>query len=80
MKTLPRLVLVTGLISVLFAAASQAEKAGVSVAVTELRGPLHLLQAELLARLRRGDDAGVNLEQALKVTMSGIASGLRNTG
>ena len=45
MKTLPRLVLVTGLISVLFAAASQAEKAGVSVAVTQLRGPLHLLQA-----------------------------------
>ncbi len=46
MKTLPQLVLVTGLVSVLFAAASQAEKAGVSVAVTELRGPLHLLQAE----------------------------------
>ena len=45
MKTSLRLVLVTGLTSVLFAAASQAEKAGVSVAVTELRGPLHLLQA-----------------------------------
>jgi len=45
MKILPRLILVTGLISVLFAAASQAEKAGVSVAVTQLRGPLHLLQA-----------------------------------
>jgi phosphoenolpyruvate carboxylase len=41
--------------------------------------PLHLLQAELLARLRKGD-AESNLEQALKVTMSGIASGLRNTG
>lgn len=45
MKTLPQLVLVTGLITVLCAAASQAEKAAVSVAVTQLRGPLHLLQA-----------------------------------
>jgi phosphoenolpyruvate carboxylase len=51
--------------------------------------PLHLLQAELLARYRGSnrepsehtrppaDDAIV---QALKVTMAGIATGLRNTG
>ena len=40
--------------------------------------PLHLLQAELLARYRAdGDDASA---RALKVTMAGIASGLRNTG
>jgi len=40
--------------------------------------PLHLLQAELLARYRgRGDDESA---RALKVTMAGIASGLRNTG
>ena len=43
--------------------------------------PLHLLQAELLARSRgdqENDSAAV--ERALKVTMAGIASGLRNTG
>jgi phosphoenolpyruvate carboxylase len=40
--------------------------------------PLHLLQAELLARFRaEADDASA---RALKVTMAGIASGLRNTG
>jgi phosphoenolpyruvate carboxylase len=40
--------------------------------------PLHLLQAELLARYRAtGDDQSA---RALKVTMAGIASGLRNTG
>ena len=42
--------------------------------------PLHLLQVELLARWR---DKGAQLdevERALKVTMAGIASGLRNTG
>ncbi|WP_371230254.1 phosphoenolpyruvate carboxylase [Pseudomonas sp. QE6] len=43
--------------------------------------PLHLLQAELLARSRRcaGDACG-GLEQALLVTVAGIAAGLRNTG
>jgi phosphoenolpyruvate carboxylase len=42
--------------------------------------PLHLLQAELLARWRdkRMDPEAV--EQSLQVTMAGIASGLRNTG
>lgn len=43
--------------------------------------PLHLLQAELLARSRRctGDACG-GLEQAMLVTVAGIAAGLRNTG
>ena len=41
--------------------------------------PLHLLQVELLARRRAGEDSGA-VTQALKVTMAGIASGLRNTG
>ncbi len=43
--------------------------------------PLHLLQAELLARWRgeHTDDLD-SVERALKVTMAGIASGLRNTG
>ncbi len=42
--------------------------------------PLHLLQAELLARWREGDGDRHPVEQALQVTMAGIASGLRNTG
>ncbi|MGR8919490.1 MAG: phosphoenolpyruvate carboxylase [Gammaproteobacteria bacterium] len=47
--------------------------------------PLHLLQAELLARARgaaadAGDGPAGAVRQALKVTMAGIASGLRNTG
>ena len=42
--------------------------------------PLHILQAELLARWReKGADLD-SVERALKVTMAGIASGLRNTG
>ena len=41
--------------------------------------PLHLLQAELLVRRRNGQDSEA-VRQALKVTMAGIASGLRNTG
>ncbi len=41
--------------------------------------PLHLLQAELLARRRSGNDSEA-VAQALKVTMAGISSGLRNTG
>ena len=40
--------------------------------------PLHLLQAELLARLREGEDEQV--AQALRATMAGIASGLLYTG
>ena len=43
--------------------------------------PLHLLQAELLARSRqREQEAGSALEQALLVSVAGIAAGLRNTG
>ena len=43
--------------------------------------PLHRLQAELLARSRQQDAAqGSPLEQALLVSVAGIAAGLRNTG
>ncbi|WP_447593150.1 phosphoenolpyruvate carboxylase [Aquipseudomonas campi] len=43
--------------------------------------PLHLLQAELLARSRlRESPADSPLEQALLVSVAGIAAGLRNTG
>ncbi|WP_346838565.1 phosphoenolpyruvate carboxylase [Microbulbifer sp. SAOS-129_SWC] len=41
--------------------------------------PLHLLQAELMARLRERDEDPV-LESALMVTIAGIAAGMRNTG
>lgn len=43
--------------------------------------PLHYLQAELLGRDREGK-GGVpeEVERALKVTMAGIAAGMRNTG
>ena len=40
--------------------------------------PLHLLQAELIGRLRENHDDQV--AEALKITMAGIASGLRHTG
>ena len=42
--------------------------------------PLHLLQAELLARSRAAVSPPEAVERALLVTMAGIASGLRNTG
>ncbi|MDY6949419.1 MAG: phosphoenolpyruvate carboxylase, partial [Pseudomonadota bacterium] len=42
--------------------------------------PLNYLQAELLKRERRAGTIAPELEQALKVTMSGIAAGMRNTG
>ncbi|KKO09606.1 hypothetical protein LCGC14_0030990 [marine sediment metagenome] len=43
--------------------------------------PLHLLQAELLARTRaQGQSVGEDLERALLVTVAGIAAGMRNTG
>lgn len=42
--------------------------------------PLHLLQAELLERSRQLDQPPAEVERALKVTMAGISSGLRNTG
>jgi len=40
--------------------------------------PLNLLQVELLARIRRGDDREV--QDALLITVNGIAAGMRNTG
>ncbi len=40
--------------------------------------PLHYLQAELLHRDRHQPNQTV--EQALMVTMTGIATGMRNTG
>ncbi len=43
--------------------------------------PLHYLQAELLYRTRQPNPAHFDdLEHALKVTMAGIAAGMRNTG
>jgi phosphoenolpyruvate carboxylase len=48
--------------------------------------PLHYLQAELLRRDRLADQDGTDnegqalVETALKVTMAGIAAGIRNTG
>jgi phosphoenolpyruvate carboxylase len=41
--------------------------------------PINLVQIELLARLRRNEDAP-ELERAFIVTVNGIAAGLRNTG
>ena len=43
--------------------------------------PLHLMQTELLARSRQQTDPAQSpLEQALLVSVAGIAAGLRNTG
>lgn len=42
--------------------------------------PLHYLQAELIKRTRQQNEVCPELEQALKVTMAGIAAGMRNTG
>ena len=45
--------------------------------------PLHYLQAELLRRNRESEGKGDVqdlVERALKVTMAGIAAGMRNTG
>ena len=40
--------------------------------------PLNLLQAELLRRVRK--EKRTDSQQALMVTMAGIAAGMRNTG
>ena len=40
--------------------------------------PLNLLQVELLARIRSGDNG--HIQDALLVTVNGIAAGMRNTG
>lgn len=43
--------------------------------------PLHYLQAELLFRERQDQDViSHEVERALKVSMAGIAAGMRNTG
>ncbi len=42
--------------------------------------PLNVLQAELMRRSRDDDSASYFVEQALMVTMAGIAAGMRNTG
>ncbi|WP_281630309.1 phosphoenolpyruvate carboxylase [Vibrio sp. St2] len=42
--------------------------------------PLNMLQAELLYRTRQNDAASPELEEALMVTIAGIAAGMRNTG
>lgn len=42
--------------------------------------PLNLLQVELLARLRQTENPDSELEQALMITITGIAAGMRNTG
>lgn len=55
-------------------------RASISVRDTYL-DPLHLLQVELLARSReQGEAVCPAVEQALLVTVAGIAAGLRNTG
>lgn len=42
--------------------------------------PLNYLQAELLKRERSSEKISIELEEALKITMTGIAAGMRNTG
>ncbi|MCL6416488.1 phosphoenolpyruvate carboxylase [Aestuariirhabdus sp. Z084] len=43
--------------------------------------PLHILQVELMRRLRElGDGGDPTLEQGLMISIAGIAAGLRNTG
>ncbi|OXX26767.1 phosphoenolpyruvate carboxylase [Vibrio sp. V08_P9A1T1] len=42
--------------------------------------PLNMLQAELLYRTRQTETAPAELEEALMVTIAGIAAGMRNTG
>lgn len=42
--------------------------------------PLNMLQAELLYRTRKQETISPMLEEALMVTIAGIATGMRNTG
>ncbi|MDC0610113.1 phosphoenolpyruvate carboxylase [Vibrio sp.] len=42
--------------------------------------PLNMLQAELLYRTRQHEETPAELEEALMITIAGIAAGMRNTG
>ncbi len=42
--------------------------------------PLNLLQVELLRRFRANPEVNPDVEQALMITITGIAAGMRNTG
>ncbi|WP_343070155.1 phosphoenolpyruvate carboxylase [Bartonella phoceensis] len=42
--------------------------------------PLNVLQAELLHRSRQQEHPDPRVEQALMVTIAGVAAGMRNTG
>lgn len=42
--------------------------------------PLNMLQAELLYRTRQNNSVSPELEEALMITIAGIAAGMRNTG
>ncbi|WP_413285679.1 phosphoenolpyruvate carboxylase [Vibrio sp. MA40-2] len=42
--------------------------------------PMNILQAELLYRTRQSDHVSSELDEALMVTIAGIAAGMRNTG
>lgn len=42
--------------------------------------PLNFMQAELLARTRKEDNASEQLDLALMLTIAGVAAGMRNTG
>lgn len=42
--------------------------------------PLNMLQAELLYRTRQSGETESELDEALMVTIAGIAAGMRNTG
>lgn len=42
--------------------------------------PLNILQAELLSRARSSEEVHPDIEQALMVSIAGVAAGMRNTG
>ncbi|MDH3294151.1 MAG: phosphoenolpyruvate carboxylase [Acidimicrobiia bacterium] len=42
--------------------------------------PLHVLQIDLLARTRAGDNVDARVRRALLLSVNGIAAGMRNTG